>query len=105
MDIDFSCPHCLRIDTIQNVEALRTEGISTSYSTANYTGVGVSTAGLLPVIGTEDVERTHVTALAQKAGVRTRTAISCSSGLSRAAARFPVSRDADSIRTCCRRTS
>ncbi|AFU02785.1 hypothetical protein [Nocardia brasiliensis] len=66
MDIDISCPHCLRIDAIQNVEALRAEGISTSYSTANYTGVGVSTTGLLPVIGTADIQRTHVTALAKR---------------------------------------
>ncbi|MFI6218741.1 hypothetical protein ACIBCD_42595 [Nocardia brasiliensis] len=66
MDIDISCPHCQQIDAIQNVEALRAEGISTSYSTTNYTGVGISTTGLLPVIGTADVERTHVTALAKK---------------------------------------
>ncbi|WP_280465736.1 hypothetical protein [Nocardia brasiliensis] len=66
MDIDISCPHCQHIDAAQNVEALRAESTSTSYSTTTYTGVGISTTGLLPVIGTADVERTHVTALARK---------------------------------------
>ncbi|WP_435591849.1 hypothetical protein [Nocardia sp. bgisy118] len=65
MDIDISCPNCGQIDFVQSVPALHAGGVSTSYGTNLYSGIGVSSAGLVPVIGTATVERTHTTALAR----------------------------------------
>ncbi|WP_040835037.1 hypothetical protein [Nocardia brevicatena] len=58
MDLDITCPHCGHIDFVQSVSALHADGVSTSYDTHEYSGVGVTTAGLVPVFGTAKY-RTH----------------------------------------------
>ncbi|MGO4612957.1 hypothetical protein AB4305_03265 [Nocardia sp. 2YAB30] len=65
MDIDISCPHCHHIDLVQSVPALHADGVSTSYGTDLYTGVGFASTGSVPTVGTVTVERTHTTALAR----------------------------------------
>ncbi|MFF0530743.1 hypothetical protein ACFYT3_20385 [Nocardia amikacinitolerans] len=65
MDLDITCPHCGRIDLIQSVPALHADGVSTSYGTSQYSGLGVASTGLVPVVGTATVEHTHTTALAR----------------------------------------
>lgn len=64
MDIDLTCPHCNQLDWVQSVPTLHADGVSTSAGTNSYSGVGVSSTGLVPVFGTATVERTHTTALA-----------------------------------------
>ncbi|WP_063129839.1 hypothetical protein [Nocardia fusca] len=63
MDTDITCPHCHSLDLVQSVPALHADGVSTSFSSANHTGVGISTHGFVPVIGTSDIERTNTSAL------------------------------------------
>ncbi|MEU2258473.1 hypothetical protein ABZ540_35505 [Nocardia xishanensis] len=65
MDLDITCPHCGQIDFVQSVPALHADGVSTSYGTSQYTGVGVTTRGFVPVIGTSTVEHIHTTELAR----------------------------------------
>ncbi|WP_433678166.1 hypothetical protein [Nocardia sp. CA-119907] len=65
MDIDLTCPHCQQLDFAQSVPAVHVDGISTSSGTDFYSGVGVASTGLVPVLGTATVERTHTTALAR----------------------------------------
>ncbi|MET8779099.1 hypothetical protein ABZV58_29200 [Nocardia sp. NPDC004654] len=65
MDLDITCPRCGRIDFVQSVPALHADGVSTSYGISQYSGLGVATTGLVPVIGTATVERTLTTALAR----------------------------------------
>ncbi|MBF6260008.1 hypothetical protein IU468_27430 [Nocardia farcinica] len=64
MDLDIACPRCGQIDFTQSVPALHADGVSTVYGTSQYTGVGVTTTGFVPVVGTATVEHTHTTALA-----------------------------------------
>ncbi|MGY1960785.1 hypothetical protein [Nocardia gipuzkoensis] len=65
IDIDLTCPHCHQLDLVQSVPTLHAEGVSTSSGTDIYSGVGVASTGLVPVIGTATVERTRTTALAR----------------------------------------
>jgi hypothetical protein len=65
MDTDITCPHCHGLDLVQSVPALHADGVSTTYSSANHTGVGITTRGFVPVIGTSDIERTQTSALVQ----------------------------------------
>ncbi|WP_280215132.1 hypothetical protein [Nocardia cyriacigeorgica] len=65
IDLDLSCPHCHQIDLVQSVPAVYTDGISSSFGTGTYSGVGVASTGLVPVIGTASIDRTHVTMLAR----------------------------------------
>lgn len=62
--MDFTCPHCHRLDFVQNVPALHADGVSTSHGTDLYSGVGLTSIGLVPVFGTATVERIHTTELA-----------------------------------------
>lgn len=64
MTIDISCPGCGQLDCVQSVPALCANGISTSVGAGSYSGFGVSSAGLVPVVGTMTVDRRHTTALA-----------------------------------------
>lgn len=63
METDITCPHCSSLELVQSVPALHADGVSTSYSSSTYTGVGVTNHGLVPVIGTCDTERSHTSAL------------------------------------------
>ncbi|MCP2299858.1 hypothetical protein APR11_006317 [Nocardia amikacinitolerans] len=65
MDLDITCPRCGRIDFVQSVPALHADGVSTTYDTGQYSGLGVTTAGLVPVVGTATIEHTHSTVLAR----------------------------------------
>ncbi|MBF6399503.1 hypothetical protein IU438_27410 [Nocardia cyriacigeorgica] len=65
INVDLSCPHCHQIDLVQSVPAVYTDGISSSFGTGTYSGVGVASTGLVPVIGTASIDRTHVTMLAR----------------------------------------
>ncbi|WP_280364767.1 hypothetical protein [Nocardia abscessus] len=65
MDIDLTCPHCHQLDLVQSVPAVHAEGVSSSSGTDIYTGVGVASTGLVPVIGSATVARTHTSTLAQ----------------------------------------
>ncbi|WP_159080539.1 hypothetical protein [Nocardia suismassiliense] len=65
MKIDISCPRCGDGHGVQSVPAAHAEGVSTSYGTDLTTGVGISPSGLMPILGTTTVERTHTTALAR----------------------------------------
>lgn len=64
MDNDISCPTCGRGDWVQRIPALRSTGVSTVAGSDYYSGVGVGSSGLVPVIGTATIERTQTTALA-----------------------------------------
>ncbi len=64
MEIDISCPRCGQVDLVQSVPAVHADGVSTSYGTNTYTAAGVTSGGLVPVVGLATVERTHTTALA-----------------------------------------
>ncbi|MEU6190740.1 hypothetical protein [Nocardia sp. NPDC047038] len=64
MDIDITCPSCGRLDWVQSVPALCSDGTSVSMESGSYSGFGVSSSGLVPVFGTMTVDRTHTTALA-----------------------------------------
>ncbi|PPJ14996.1 hypothetical protein C5E43_05640 [Nocardia cyriacigeorgica] len=50
---------------MQSVPAVYNDGVSSSFGTGTYTGVGVASTGLVPVIGTASIDRTHVTMLAR----------------------------------------
>ncbi|WP_216915349.1 hypothetical protein [Nocardia noduli] len=65
MGLDINCPQCHRLDLVQSVPALCADGMSTSYGTNLYSGVGISTSGLVPIVGTATIERTHTTSLAR----------------------------------------
>ncbi|MFF3228861.1 hypothetical protein ACFYV7_39135 [Nocardia suismassiliense] len=65
MQIDISCPRCGHDRGVQSVPAAHAEGVSTSYGTEFTTGVGITPAGLVPIMGTTTVDRTHTTALAR----------------------------------------
>ncbi|MEV0047668.1 hypothetical protein AB0H60_29940 [Nocardia rhamnosiphila] len=65
MDVDITCPHCHQLDGVQSVPAICADGFSSSYDTGTYTGVGIASTGLVPVVGTTTVERSHSTALAR----------------------------------------
>ncbi|BDT87262.1 hypothetical protein [Nocardia cyriacigeorgica] len=65
IDVDLSCPHCHQIDLVQSVPAVYADGVSSSSGTGTYSGVGVASTGLIPVIGTASIDRTHVTMLAR----------------------------------------
>lgn len=65
MSVDISCPSCGYDDCVQSVPAIRSSGTSTVYGTDYYSGVGVSSAGLVPVVGSSLVERTQSSYLAQ----------------------------------------
>ncbi len=64
MNVDLRCPHCHQLDWVQSVPALHADGVSTSFGTSVYSGVGLAPTGLMPVFGTATVDRTHTTALA-----------------------------------------
>lgn len=63
MHHDTSCPSCGRLDWVQSIPALRSTGASTVSATDYYSGVGFSSSGLIPVMGTALTERTQVTEL------------------------------------------
>ncbi len=65
MSVDISCPSCGYDDCVQSVPAIRASGTSTVYGTDYHSGVGVSSSGLMPVMGSSLVERTQSTFLAQ----------------------------------------
>ncbi len=65
MSVDISCPSCGYDDCVQSVPAIRASGTSTVYDTDYYSGVGVSSSGLVPVMGSSLVERTQSSYLAQ----------------------------------------
>lgn len=65
MDVDITCPQCHQLDGVQSVPAICADGSSSSYDTGTYTGVGISSTGLVPVVGTTTIERSHSTALAR----------------------------------------
>ncbi|MBF6094927.1 hypothetical protein [Nocardia cyriacigeorgica] len=65
IDIDLSCPHCRQIDLVQSVPAVYANGVSSSSGTGTYSGVGVASTGLVPVIGTATIDRTDMTMLAR----------------------------------------
>ncbi|MBB5916769.1 hypothetical protein BJY24_005681 [Nocardia transvalensis] len=62
---DMSCPSCTRIDWVQSVPALRATGVSTVSGVDHYSGVGLTSTGLVPVMGTAVVERTTTSMLAR----------------------------------------
>lgn len=62
--VDTSCPECGQADWVQRVPALRATGVSAVSGSDFYAGVGVSSTGLIPVMGTAVVERTTTTTLA-----------------------------------------
>lgn len=64
MRFDISCPSCGYDDCVQSVPAIRASGTSTVYGTDYYSGVGVSSSGLVPVMGSSLVERTQSSYLA-----------------------------------------
>lgn len=65
MSVDISCPSCGYDDCVQSVPAIRASGTSTVYGADYYSGVGVSSLGLVPVMGSSLVERTQSSYLAQ----------------------------------------
>ncbi|MFI6041895.1 hypothetical protein ACIA8C_09690 [Nocardia sp. NPDC051321] len=65
MEIDISCPRCGHDDSVQMVPSAYAEGVSSSYGSNFTTGVGFTSSGVVPVVGTTTIERTHTTALAQ----------------------------------------
>lgn len=65
MNNDITCPACGYDDSVQSVPAIRASGTSTVYDTGYFGGVGVSSAGLVPVIGSSSAQRTHTTQLAR----------------------------------------
>lgn len=65
MDVDITCPRCHQLDGVQSVPAICADGFSTSYDTGTYTGVGIASTGLVPMVGTTTIERSHSTALAR----------------------------------------
>ncbi|MFD4407713.1 hypothetical protein ACFWPH_33610 [Nocardia sp. NPDC058499] len=65
MDVDITCPHCHQLDGVQSVPAICADGSSTSHDTGSYTGVSIASTGLVPVIGTSTIERSHSTVLAR----------------------------------------
>ncbi|WP_280498866.1 hypothetical protein [Nocardia farcinica] len=64
MDIDITCPTCGELDCVQSVPALCADGVMASFETSSYTGLGLSSAGFVPVTGTVAVDRTYTTSLA-----------------------------------------
>ncbi len=65
MSVDISCPSCGYDDCVQSVHAIRASETSTVHGTDYHSGVGVSSSGLVPVIGSSLVERTQSSYLAQ----------------------------------------
>ncbi|MFI9504182.1 hypothetical protein [Nocardia sp. NPDC052566] len=63
--MDISCPQCQRVDLVQSIPALHADGVSTSYSTHHYSGVGIASSGFVPVFGTTTTERLHASQLAR----------------------------------------
>ena len=63
MDQDISCPSCHQLDGVQSVSAVRSAGVSTSSDTTFYTGIGITSDGLVPAFGTAMSERTQATEL------------------------------------------
>jgi len=63
--VDTSCPGCARVNWVQRVPALHATGVSTVSGTDQYSGIGFSSTGLVPVMGAAVVNRTSTTALAQ----------------------------------------
>ncbi|RDI68428.1 hypothetical protein DFR76_102829 [Nocardia pseudobrasiliensis] len=61
---DLACPTCHSQDWAQSIPALRATGVATTHETGYYTGIGVASSGLVPVIGTSVTARTSSTALA-----------------------------------------
>lgn len=65
MDVDIACPHCRQLDGVQSVPAICADGVSISFDTGTYSGVGIASTGFVPVVGTTTIERSHSTALAR----------------------------------------
>ncbi|MEU1204670.1 hypothetical protein [Nocardia sp. NPDC005825] len=65
MGIDITCPTCSRHDQVQSVPAVQASGTSIVRGIDVHSGIGVSSAGLIPVIGSAAVERVESTRLAQ----------------------------------------
>lgn len=60
-----SCPQCDRVDWVQNVPAVMSDGTYGGYSTGAYAGVGIAPGGLFPVAGTSTLEYNHSSVLAR----------------------------------------
>ncbi|MGV9678839.1 hypothetical protein ACWDSJ_26445 [Nocardia sp. NPDC003482] len=65
MSLDISCPTCGYDDCVQNVPALYASGTSTVRGTDYYSGIGIASNGLLPVVGSATIARTQTTLLAE----------------------------------------
>ncbi|MEU6585932.1 hypothetical protein [Nocardia sp. NPDC046763] len=63
MGIDINCPSCRHDDRVQRVPAVRAGGTTTVYGQNYHSGVAVSSAGLIPVVGSSLTERTYTTSL------------------------------------------
>lgn len=59
-----SCPSCGYDHYVRSVPALRAAGVSTIYGADHYSGFAVSSAGIVPVLGSATTERTVVSNLA-----------------------------------------
>ncbi|GAD83433.1 MULTISPECIES: hypothetical protein [Nocardia] len=65
VNFDMSCPQCDRVDWVQNVPAVMSDGTHSGYSTGVHAGFGVAPGGVVPVIGTSTSEFSHSSALAR----------------------------------------
>ncbi|MFE3002486.1 hypothetical protein ACFXG4_46895 [Nocardia sp. NPDC059246] len=63
MGIDITCPTCGHDDRVQRVPAVRASGTTTVYGQDYHSGVAVSSAGLIPVLGSTATDRTYSTRL------------------------------------------
>ncbi|MCM6774548.1 hypothetical protein NDR87_13565 [Nocardia sp. CDC159] len=61
---DIACPTCHSQDWVQSIPALRATGVSTVDGTGYCAGIGISSSGPVPVLGTTFTEQTRRTALA-----------------------------------------
>jgi hypothetical protein len=65
IDLDRSCPTCGLIDCVQSVPAIRATGVHTTTGIDYYTGVGIASSGIVPVVGSATIERVHTSNLAR----------------------------------------
>ncbi len=66
MGLDISCPACGYDDSVQSVPAIFASGTSTTSGTDYYSGVGVASSGIVPVVGAATIEHTQSTLLADE---------------------------------------
>ncbi|MFE3058793.1 hypothetical protein [Nocardia sp. NPDC059239] len=63
--IDITCPTCGHDDQVQNVPAVHATGTSVVRGVDSHSGFGISSVGVVPVVGYATVDRVHSTHLAQ----------------------------------------